>query len=73
MIKLFLSFLADELRDERPELIISRDYNCWHAEIDLYNLDYWSYSMGSLPEERVRFSQIIKNGFVDSFQTMNPN
>ena len=64
---------ADELRSERPKLIISGDYNICHEAIDIHNPVSNKNSSGFLPEERAWFTQFIKKGFVDSFRTMHPN
>lgn len=66
------SVFADELRSERPKLVISGDYNICHEAIDIHNPVSNKNSSGFLPEERAWFTQFIKNGFVDSFRTMHP-
>ncbi|MBX7181513.1 MAG: exodeoxyribonuclease III [Bacteroidia bacterium] len=62
----------DNLRKERPKLIISGDYNICHKPIDIHNPVGNAKSSGFLPEERAWLDQFITNGFVDSFRHLNP-
>ncbi len=64
---------VNELRKERPKLIIMGDYNVAHEEIDVYNPDKAPKMSGFLPEEREWITNWFKNGFVDAFRLMNPN
>ena len=72
-------FLADfqawvqELRKERPKLIIVGDYNIAHQEADIHNPRSNKNTSGFLPEERAWFSNWLASGFIDAFRTLNPN
>jgi len=72
-----MQFLVDfqnyinELKKERPKLIISGDYNICHTEIDIHNPKRNQKTSGFLPEEREWISQFIESGFVDSFRHFN--
>ncbi len=57
-----------KLKKERPNLIISGDYNICHRPIDIHNPASNANSSGFLPEEREWIDGFMKSGFVDSFR-----
>lgn len=61
----------DDLKKERPNLIISGDYNICHKPIDIHNPVSNANSSGFLPEEREWIGKFIDSGFVDSFRHFN--
>ncbi|MGG7661100.1 exodeoxyribonuclease III [Dyadobacter sp. BHUBP1] len=73
-----MRFLADffvwvnELRKERPNLIICGDYNIAHTEIDIHDPVRNQKSSGFLPEERAWMTEWFANGYTDAFRFMNP-
>lgn len=73
-----MRFLADfyiwvnELRKERPNLIICGDYNIAHTEIDIHDPIRNRKSSGFLPEERAWMTEWFANGYTDAFRFMNP-
>lgn len=62
---------VNELKKERPKLIIAGDYNICHKPIDIHNPVGNKNSSGFLPEEREWIGKFIENGFVDSFRHFN--
>lgn len=60
-----------ELRKERPELIICGDYNICHKEIDIHNPKGNKKSSGFLPEERAWMDKLFEHGYVDTFRHFN--
>lgn len=60
-----------ELKKERPNLIISGDYNICHKPIDINHPELHEQMSGFLPEERAWFDQYIDCGLVDSFREFN--
>lgn len=62
---------AKKLKNERPNLVISGDYNICHRAIDIHNPITNKKSSGFLPEEREWVSQFIELGFIDSFRLIN--
>lgn len=62
---------AENLKKERPNLIISGDYNICHEAIDIHNPKTNKNSSGFLPEEREWVSEFIDLGFIDSFRKFN--
>ena len=72
-----MQFLADyqefinELRKERPQLIICGDYNICHRAIDIHNPVSNAKSSGFLLEERAWMESFLNSGFVDSFRHLN--
>ncbi len=69
----WLSFFRDyvnALRKERPNLIISGDYNICHEAIDIHDPVRNAKSSGFLPEERQWFSDFLNDGYIDSFRTL---
>lgn len=61
----------DNLKKERPHLIISGDYNICHKPIDIHDPVRNATSSGFLPEEREWIDKFIKSGFIDSFRYFN--
>ena len=61
----------DDLRKDRPKLIISGDYNICHQEIDIHNPQRNQNTSGFLPEERAWVSGFISSGFIDTFRHFN--
>lgn len=62
---------AEELRKERPNLIICGDYNICHRAIDIHNPVSNAKSSGFLPEERDWMEQFLNSGYTDSFRHLN--
>jgi len=73
-----MEFLADffrwieELKAERPNLIIVGDYNIAHTEIDIHDPVRNKKSSGFLPEERAWLTQWFNSGFTDVYRHLNP-
>ncbi|WP_190810100.1 exodeoxyribonuclease III [Flagellimonas sp. S3867] len=62
---------ADNLRKERPNLIVCGDYNICHEAIDIHDPVRNKNVSGFLPVEREWISNFIKSGFIDSFRHFN--
>jgi exodeoxyribonuclease III len=73
-----MTFLDDfydwvqELKKERPKLIVMGDYNIAHREIDIHDPKGNKNSSGFLPEERAWMSKWFESGFTDAFRYKNP-
>lgn len=69
-----MDFLSDfhaylnELRRERPNLVVSGDYNICRLWIDIHNPEKQQNTSGFLPEEREWFQQFVDDGYCDSFR-----
>lgn len=61
----------NELKVERPNLIVCGDYNICHKPIDIHNPVGNKDSSGFLPEERAWMDKWFDNGFVDTFRQFN--
>jgi exodeoxyribonuclease-3 len=61
----------EELRRERPKLIISGDYNICHKAIDIHNPKSNANTSGFLPEERDWFDKFVDLGYIDTFRFFN--
>jgi exodeoxyribonuclease III len=59
------------LKRERPELVISGDYNICHKPIDIHDPVRNATSSGFLPEEREWMTRFLDSGFIDSFRAFN--
>jgi exodeoxyribonuclease-3 len=59
---------VEALRKERPNLIISGDYNLAHTDIDINFPKKHQKMSGFLPEERAWVDQYLTHGYVDTFR-----
>jgi len=66
----FQSYI-NELKKNRPNLIISGDYNICHKPIDIHDPIGNAHSSGFLPEEREWIGKFIDSGFIDTFRFFN--
>lgn len=62
---------VNQLKKDRPNLILSGDYNICHKPIDIHDPIRNANSSGFLPEEREWMTRFLESGFVDSFRTFN--
>ncbi|UGU14264.1 exodeoxyribonuclease III [Sinomicrobium kalidii] len=62
---------VDQLKQERPNLVISGDYNICHRAIDIHDPVRNANVSGFLPVEREWIDNFINRGFVDSFRHFN--
>jgi exodeoxyribonuclease-3 len=60
-----------QLKIERPNLIISGDYNICHKPIDIHDPIRNAKNSGFLPEEREWLSKFLDLGFTDAFRHLN--
>ncbi len=63
---------VNELRRERPWLLLCGDYNICHREIDIHDPVRNANSSGFLPEERAWMSRFLESGFIDTFRYFHP-
>jgi len=63
----FLKYISD-LRQTRPNLVISGDYNICHRPVDIHDPVRNATSSGFLPEERQWVTKFLDSGFIDSFR-----
>ena len=63
----FFEYLQ-QLKQERPKIILCGDYNICHKPIDIHNPVSNKNSSGFLPEERAWMDRFFELGFVDSFR-----
>ncbi|AQG78651.1 exodeoxyribonuclease III [Spirosoma montaniterrae] len=74
-----MEFLRDffdyvqNLRRERPNLIVVGDYNIAHTERDIHDPVRNKNTTGFLPEERAWMDDWFGNGMVDAFRYANPD
>jgi exodeoxyribonuclease III len=62
-----------QIRQTRPNLILSGDYNICHRPIDIHDPVGNARSSGFLPEEREWMTGFLQNGFIDTFRHLNPD
>lgn len=73
-----MEYLADfqnyinELKQERPNIIVVGDYNICHQAMDIHDPVRNKKSSGFLPEEREWMSQWFEQGFTDAFRSLHP-
>lgn len=71
-----MHFLADfriwvnELKKERPKLVLSGDYNICHQAIDIHDPVRNASVSGFLPEERNWVTDFLSDGYLDSFREL---
>lgn len=63
---------AHELKKERPNLLMTGDYNIAHTEMDIHNPKSNQKTSGFLPEERAWLTRWFESGFTDAFRFKNP-
>lgn len=68
----FLVFTA-ALKQERPKLILSGDYNICHKPIDIHDPVRNAGNSGFLPEEREWVTRFLETGFIDTFRHFHPD
>ncbi len=61
-----------ELKKERPKLIVVGDYNIAHREIDIHDPKGNKKTSGFLPAERAWMSHWFESGFSDAFRVCHP-
>lgn len=66
----FQNYLKD--LDKKKPVILCGDLNVAHAEIDLANPKGNKKTAGFTPEERDGFTNLLKEGFMDSFRELYP-
>ncbi|MBW6460019.1 MAG: exodeoxyribonuclease III [Bacteroidales bacterium] len=66
----FYDYVHD-LKKQRPNLIISGDYNICHKPIDIHDPVRNATVSGFLPEEREWMTKYIDSGFIDTFRHFN--
>lgn len=63
----------NELKKERPKLIVVGDYNIAHTPKDIHDPIGNKNSTGFLPEEREWLTKWFESGFADAFRHLNPH
>ena len=58
--------------DEKKPVIVCGDMNVAHQEIDLKNPKTNRKNAGFTDEEREKMTQLLRNGFIDTFRTLYP-
>ncbi len=62
---------VSDLRQRRPKLILSGDYNICHKPIDIHDPVRNANMSGFLPEEREWMSRFLSQGYIDTFRFLN--
>ncbi len=62
---------VNRLKESRPDLVLSGDYNICHKPIDIHDPIRNAYSSGFLPEERAWMDRFLAAGYVDTFRVFN--
>ena len=67
-----IQIFTDQLKQERPNIILCGDYNICHTDIDIHNPKKQQKTSGFLPHERQWVSDFLTSGFIDSFRVFHP-
>ena len=67
----FLAYLT-RLESEKP-VVVCGDLNVAHENIDLKNWKTNHKNAGFSDEERAKFSEVVANGFIDTFRYFHPD
>ena len=59
---------TEALRQKRPNLILSGDYNIAHREIDINHPERHHKMSGFLPEERAWVDKFLAHGYLDTYR-----
>jgi exodeoxyribonuclease-3 len=62
---------VNRLKETRPNLVLSGDYNICHKPIDIHDPISNAHSSGFLPEEREWMDRFLAAGYVDTFRVFN--
>ena len=63
---------VNQLRKERPKLILCGDYNICHEPIDIHDPVRNATNSGFLPEEREWMTRFLADGYIDTFRHLYP-
>ncbi|MFB3884596.1 MAG: exodeoxyribonuclease III [Thermodesulfobacteriota bacterium] len=66
-----MTFLKDHDFPKKPALILG-DFNIAHRDIDVYSPEELADSVGTLPEERGAFEELLNSGLIDIYRHFNP-
>ena len=59
--------------DKQKPVLASGDFNCAHTEIDLKHPENNHHSAGFTDEERADFTNLLNDGFTDTFRKIHGN
>ncbi len=62
---------VQELRKQRPQLLLCGDYNIAHEKIDIHDPVGNANSSGFLPEEREWMTRFLSHDYIDTFRHFN--
>jgi len=67
----FVSFLSENFTP-RDSILLVGDFNVAHQDIDVYSAEALMDTIGTMPEERAAFEQVLDWGLVDVFRYLYP-
>ncbi len=66
-----ITFLKDN-HSPKDQVLILGDFNIAHRDLDVYSPEELADSIGTLPEERKVFEELLNSGFIDIYRHLHP-
>ncbi len=69
--RVFTRMFSEGYSPQKP-LVVVGDFNVARRDVDVYSAEDLADTIGTMPEERARFEDLLAWGFTDGYQTLHP-